>query len=81
MCEKALNKEVVEEIKQQKQKEREDKKVKQVVDSFDVAERAVQKLAKKLTRTNFMLVWFIVAIREARDRFHKKIAMGFRVIV
>jgi hypothetical protein len=56
LCEKALNKEVVEEIKQQKQKEREDKKVKQVVDSFDVAERAVQKLAKKLTRTNFMLV-------------------------
>jgi hypothetical protein len=37
-------------------------------------------LAKKLTRTNFMLTWFVVAIREARDRFHQNFAMGLEHI-
>jgi hypothetical protein len=43
LCEKTLDKEVVEEIKQQKQKEWEDKKVKRVVNSLIVTEMVVQK--------------------------------------
>ncbi len=78
LCEKSLGKEVVEKIKQQNKRRKEDKKVKWVVNSLNVAKRAIQKLAKNRARTNFMSAWFVVVIREASDRFHQNFAMGLK---
>jgi hypothetical protein len=65
-----LDKEVIEEIKQQKWKGREDKRAQQVANSFTITKRIAQIFVNKWYKTYFIITWSIIAIKEVGDRFH-----------
>jgi hypothetical protein len=50
-----MEKEVIEEIKEQKRKEKVDKRAKGVVDSLNIIEKTTQRLVEKHVKTNFNL--------------------------
>ncbi len=70
MWQKAMDKKIVETIREQKRKEREKTKKKHVTISQNVADEVVQRLVEKWHRANFNKAWSTFAIKEACDRFH-----------
>ncbi len=67
---KVINKTSVDNIKEAQVKEREDKWTKKVANAQGIATKVVQKIANKIAKVKFVVVWSITTISRVGDWFH-----------
>jgi hypothetical protein len=75
---KALEKEVVDKIREQKAKKREEKKSRWVEHTFTPMEKVTQKNVEKENKVQFNNAWFVTVVRATSERFHNNFKARFR---
>ncbi len=68
---KAMDKETTKIIRKERKMEREKTKWRHVANSCTTTNKAGEKLVEKQYKENFNWAWFIMAIKEAWDKFHQ----------